>query len=216
MRPRVATFAVLCVVVAGVACTRRQQPTPSPVAGPTTGPSLSASPGSPASPASPAPSSSPAGTFDRPDLGVKLDWPAGWAKRASDDFVLLLARDGTEGSSTLSLDVPNLPPHIPGMIPVGSVRGGYLDDLRKAVGAIKTTDLPPPPLPASAEKMVRSTWTDAKGEWQETALLIVHADRVYILRGRSKTADEQATRAAFDAAVKSLQWTKKSSNTKGT
>jgi hypothetical protein len=210
MRARVATFAVLCVVVAGVACTRRRQPTPSPPGGPTTGPSLSPSPQTPA-PAPPA----AGGTFDRPDLGIKLDWPAGWAKQPSSDFVLLLTRDGTDGASTLSLDVPDLPPHIPGMIPVGSVRGGYLDDLRKAVGAIKTTDLAPPPLPASAEKCVRSTWTDAHGEWQETALLIVHADRVYILRGRSKTADEQATRAAFDAVTNSLRWTKKSSTTKG-
>jgi hypothetical protein len=208
MRPRVATLAVFCLIVAGVACTRRQ-PTPSPTGGPTTGPSLSGSPQAP-TPKPPA----AGGTFDRPDLGVKLDWPAGWAKRSSDDFVLLLARDGGDAPSTLSLDVPDLPPHIPGMIPVPSVRGGYLDDLRKAVGAIKTTDLPPTPLPASSEKCVRSTWSDAQGEWQETALLIVHADRVYILRGRSKTADEQATRAAFDAVAKSLQWTKKSSTTK--
>jgi hypothetical protein len=149
------------------------------------------------------------GTFDRPDVGVRLDWPAGWVQRPSDDFVLFLARQGGDGSSTVSLDVPDLPPHIPGMIPVGSVRGGYLDDLRKAAGTIKTSDLSPPTVPGASERFVRSTWTDAAGEWQETALLLVHADRVYILRARSKTSDEQATRAAFDEVLKSLQWTRK-------
>jgi hypothetical protein len=101
------------------------------------------------------------------------------------------------------------------MIPIGSVRGGYLDDLRKAVGTIKTTDLPPPPIPGAGERFVRSTWTDAAGEWQETALLLVHGDRVYILRGRSKTSDEADTRAAFDGVVRSLQWTKRTSPAKG-
>jgi len=37
---------------------------------------------------------------------------------------------------------------------------------------------------------------------------MVHGDRVYILRGKSKTSDEPATRAAFDAVATSLQWTK--------
>ena len=151
-------------------------------------------------------------TFDRPDIGVRLQVPPGWVQRPSRDFVLLVtpaaATDSTAPS--LSLDVPDLPPHIPGLIPVGSVRGGYLDDLRKSAGAMKTEDLTPPPIPSSAGRFVRSTWTDAQGRpTQETALLLVHADRVYILRGRSTLSDEPATRAAFDQVVRSLEWRRK-------
>jgi hypothetical protein len=95
------------------------------------------------------------------------------------------------------------------MIPIGSVRGGYLDDLRKSVGPLKTKDLAPPALPATAARLVRSTWSDPHGkDWQETALLMVHADRVYILRGRSEVPDEPPARAAFDEIVHSLKWTK--------
>jgi hypothetical protein len=95
------------------------------------------------------------------------------------------------------------------MIPIGSVRSGYLDDLRKSVGPLKTRDEPAPAVPSTAARLVRSTWTDRAGaDWQETALLMIHADRVYILRARSATSEEQAVRAAFDEVVRSLKWTK--------
>jgi len=187
---------VAVLIIAGLACSRGHgRSVPTPVTAPTTAPS-------------PATSTAADGTFNRPDLGVRVDWPAGWVKQPSNDFVLLVARQGGDGSSTLSLDVPALPPHIPGLIPIGSVRGGYVDDLRKSAGTLKTTDLSPPALPQTSERFVRSTWTADGVEWQETALLMVHGDRVYILRGKSKTSDEPATRAAFDAVATSLQWTK--------
>jgi hypothetical protein len=149
-------------------------------------------------------------TFDRTDLGVRLEVPAGWVQRRSEDFVLLVtppAAAGDPSAPSISLDVPDLPPHIPGLIPIGSVRNGYLDDLRKSVGQIKTEDFRPPPVPSAAARLVRSAWTDAQGRpTQETALLLVHADRVYILRARSTLSDEQPTRQAFDHAVASLQW----------
>jgi hypothetical protein len=147
--------------------------------------------------------------FDRPELGVRLAWPAGWAKRPSPDFVLLLTPDNGRNDASISLDVPKLPPHIPGLIPIGSVRGGYLDDLRDAVGPLETINLAPPAIPDAAERLVRSSWTDARGvPHQETALLLVHDDSVYILRGRSPIADEPTTRTAFNEIVRSLEWVK--------
>ena len=180
-------------------------------AGPTTSPVAKRA--TPSATQSTAPKPSQGGTFDRPKLGVRLNWPSGWTEQTSKDFVLLLSRDGADEAGgekpSISLDVPDLPPHIPGMIPIGSVRGGYLDDLRKSVGRIQTTDAPPPPVPAAASRLVRSTWTDSAGrQRQETALLMVHADRVYILRARSATPDEPGVRAAFVEIVRSLKWTK--------
>ena len=157
----------------------------------------------------------PGGTFDRPDLGIRLTWPDGWARRKSEDYELLLVPSPAHGSAkpdstSISLDVPDLPPHIPNMIPIGQVRKGYLDDLRKAVGALHVEDLSPPSVGGATARFVRCTWTDKQGRaTQETALLMVHADHVYILRGRSPADGEPAARAGFDAIVKSIQWKKK-------
>jgi len=158
--------------------------------------------------ASPTPTSLPTRLFDRPDLGVRLTWPAGWETQQSQDFVLMLVPTGVKLEDTsISLDVPKLPPHIPGLIPIGSVRNGYLDDLKKSVGKLDTKDLPQPGVPDAIQRFVRSQWTDGKGvAQQETALLMVHNDGVYILRGRSSASDETKTRVAFDEIVKSLSW----------
>jgi hypothetical protein len=62
-------------------------------------------------------------------------------------------------------------------------------------------------VPDAIQRFVRSQWTDGKGvAQQETALLMVHNDGVYILRGRSSASDETKTRVAFDEIVKSLSW----------
>jgi hypothetical protein len=157
---------------------------------------------------SPTPTTLPTRLFDRPDLGVHLTWPAGWEAQPSQDFVLMLVPTGaTSDGTSISLDVPKLPPHIPGLIPIGSVRNGYLDDLKKSVGKLDTKELPQPGVPDAIQRLVRSQWTDGKGiAQQETALLMVHGDGVYILRGRSTVADEAKTRSAFDEIVKSLNW----------
>ena len=49
------------------------------------------------------------------------------------------ARDGDKAPA-VSLEVPKLPPHIPGLIPLGSVVGGYIDDLKKQHPGVKVDD----------------------------------------------------------------------------
>lgn len=149
--------------------------------------------------------------FARPKLEIQLAYPPGWEARANKDYELFLkpARSGGGGDTLMSLDVPELPFHVPGMIPIGSVRSGYLDDLKKQVGAMTTEDLPAPNLGASSARMVRSRWKTPSGEGvEETALLMVHADRVYLLRERASDGHAEETRAAFDEVVRSVRWIK--------
>jgi hypothetical protein len=160
-------------------------------------------------PAADPPASKPT-VFARPKLGIQLAYPPGWEARANKDYELFLkpARSGDGGDTLMSLDVPELPFHVPGMIPIGSVRSGYLDDLKKQVGPVTTEDLQPPNVGASA-RMVQSRWKTPSGEGvEETALLMVHGDRVYLLRARAASGHAEETRAAFDEVVRSVRWVK--------
>jgi len=149
--------------------------------------------------------------FARPKLGIQLAYPPGWEARPNKDYELFLkpagAKDG--GDTLMSLDVPELPFHVPGMIPIGSVRSGYLDDLKKQVGPVTTEDLPAPNVGATAARLVRSRWKTPSGQdVEETALLMVHGDHVYLLRARAARGQAEGTRAAFDDIVRSVRWVK--------
>ena len=59
--------------------------------------------------------------------GVGLEYPPDWKPIPSSDYMLLLVPVGGSSSNerSISLDVPDLPLHVPGMIPINSVVNGY-------------------------------------------------------------------------------------------
>jgi hypothetical protein len=161
----------------------------------------------------PAPAPAPPATqvtnrFDSRKLGIALDYPAGWTPRESADYVLMLvpALAGSSGQQSISLDVPGLPFHVPGMIPIGLVKSGYLDDLHKQFGLIETKELTPPQIPKAEARLVQSTYSVDGKSFTEKALLLIHGDRVYILRATADAAGYASTIAVYDAIVKSLTW----------
>lgn len=148
-------------------------------------------------------------TFSSDKLGITFALPAGWVKKENKDYELMLVpeKGGAEGTE-LTLDVPDLPPHVPGMIPIGSVRNGYVDDLKKAHPAVTVKDEPVTVAGAKA-KRVEVIWKKDGVEYQDTAVLMVHGDRVYILRAASAAKDADQVREAFDGVVKTVGWKKK-------
>ena len=94
------------------------------------------------------------------------------------------------------------------MIRMGSVRQGYVDDLKKAhadLNILAETDVK---VPDSQARLVRSNWHEAGRVEDDVALLIIHAGQVYILDARTDEQHLPETRAAFDAIQSSLQWAK--------
>ena len=98
--------------------------------------------------------------------------------------------------------------HVPGMIPMGMVTKGYLDDLRKTAGVPVQTRQEAQTLPKAKASLLISSWQRDGKTFCDTALVIVHSDHVYILRAACDGAHEKATRETFDAIAHSLQWTK--------
>src|SRR5581483_12376485 len=131
------------------------------------------------------------GKFTYSPAGIEVTWPGGWkqTKLETYEWAIEPADAGDKPDRWIALDIPTLPLHPPGMIPISKVESGYLDDLKKECGKLDVKELTPPKLPDAKERMVRAAWQKDGKSMQQTALLIVHDDHVYIFRGRSETKD---------------------------
>lgn len=174
---------------------------PSPATEPTT-PGLSK-----VSPA-PAPATQPVDqNYENPSAGIKLQYPSTWKTKPSNDDVVLLAPSGSD-SRTISLDEPSLPAHLPGLIPIGLVQNGYLDDLKKKHPGLKIEEQVEDDPRGNKGRLVHASWIADGKTMDEVTLLTVHADHVYLLSLDTDRTQYPDDRAVFDKIAKSMQWTK--------
>jgi hypothetical protein len=171
--------------------------------------------GSGTSPAT-APATVPAtapGQFCSVKYGFSMQPPAGWSqiKGAADEPISLVPQSqaGAKDLSlvpSLKMAVPDLPPHIPGMIPLGSVADGYVDDLRKQYPDLKVDERVVVSIPSASARRIVSSYHRDGTAWRDIVLCIVHKDRVFLLSADCPAGDYPATRAAFDLMATSLKW----------
>jgi len=156
-----------------------------------------------------APASQPADVAFQDKSGVRLQYPSGWKSQASDDFVLLLVPgDDPKSRRRIRLDVPDLPPHFPGMIRPGLVQNGYLNDLRKEHPDLNVEEAVDRNVPGASARLVRSAFQQNGQRYENVALIMIHADRVYILSMITDADQLSATRGVFDRVAASVRWTK--------
>ncbi len=123
------------------------------------------------------------------------------------EYVLRVSPPGTTPDvAAISVDVPELPPHIPGLIPIGLVKNGYVDDMKKAHPGVAVGDADERMIAGAKARLVRSDWTENGRSRHETAMLIVKGDHVIILRATCDQNEKPTTLAAFDEVVKSVEW----------
>src|SRR5437773_1565719 len=82
-------------------------------------------------------------TYENSNAHFRLQYPADWTPQDDKDYVLALYPPGAKpGDLTrrLTVDVPSLPPHLPGMITMGEVKNGYLKDLRKKLTGMNVSE----------------------------------------------------------------------------
>ena len=92
------------------------------------------------------------------------------------------AADDDATLPNISMDVPSLPPHLPGMIKIHLVENGFLDDLRKARGKLEIVDDRDVQIPRTEARLLKVKWRNRETQYEQAALLMIHANRVYILR----------------------------------
>ena len=156
-----------------------------------------------------APSTAPATTtsarsFKDPAGLIRIDYPANWQPHVDPDYVLSLV----SGPETFTLDIPDLPPHIPDMIPLGLVVNGYIDDLKKSHPGVKTAEETPPAIPKARSRRLHSSWSEKGSAAAEIATLVVHGDHVFILRIVAPADQLAAAPSAYDGIIDSVRWLK--------
>lgn len=147
--------------------------------------------------------------WDKSAKGIKLKYPADWQARNNPDYELMLLPPGaSKDDRRITVDIPDLPPHLPFMIQMGRVEHDYVQDLKKDHPDLQVQDSAGASVPDSNAKLVRSLWHQNGTTYHDTVLLIIHASAVYILDAQSKESDLPPTRSAFDAIRGSIVWTK--------
>ena len=139
--------------------------------------------------------------------------PPDWTpvKGDPDDVLSLVPQSKSDAKDlskvpTLKLTVPDLPPHIPGLIPCGSVASGYISDMTKQYPDWHVDERVVAQVPSASARRIVSTFHQNGAPWRDVLLCIVHKDRVFLLPADCPADDYAATRAAFDAMAGSLKW----------
>jgi hypothetical protein len=145
--------------------------------------------------------------------GFSTTLPQEWAEiKKGDTFALSLVPAGHEKdkdrdqTASLDVEVPKLPAHIPGMIPIGSVADGYVDDLKKHYGALTVDERVKCTLDGVVGRRVVSTMKNHDKPWRDMAVLVCRKDRVYILSADCAADDFAKTKADFDGVVNAWKW----------
>ena len=143
--------------------------------------------------------------FEYPAAGIAFSYPSDWKPVPGSKSQLQVA---APAGGQLTLDVPVLPFHIPGWIPVDQVTSGYVDDFKKRMPDAVVTNLPDPTLPDATQRRIKLAGHLNGKPAIDEAVLIVHNDKVYILAIDSDDKAYPRLHSALDAVLKSLQWTK--------
>lgn len=145
--------------------------------------------------------------FQASNAGIAFMYPAGWkATRGSDTQEKF--DSPAPAKVDMTLDVPKLPMHIPGLIPIDSVRDGYVNDIKKKVPDAQATNLPDPTVPDARQHRVKLTGHLNGATVIIEGVQLVHGDQVYILTVNCDEKSYSAAKAALDLALSTLRWTK--------
>jgi hypothetical protein len=142
-----------------------------------------------------------------------LHYPSDWANTPTKEYTLLLEHESTADAARVTVDVPYIPPHLPGMMTMKLVVNGYLDDLKKRLDDFSVVERSDDRLHgASAQRLVvtgAERAGDRRGEQRTiVALVAIRNEQVYILQADAKPDLLGAARDAMAKITDSWNWTK--------
>ena len=146
--------------------------------------------------------------FEYAPAGISFLYPANWKMVSTDPVQFKFVQTNQPDSVQLTLDIPKLPWHPPGWIPIDRVRDGYIDDEKKHMTAAQVSQQPDPTLSDARQHRVMMTGIINGKPSTNDAVMIVHNDRVYILSVETDTPSYPPLKKALDEILASLKWLK--------
>jgi hypothetical protein len=138
-----------------------------------------------------------------------LRYPSEWSSKRTQEHTLLLEREPTAGAERITVDVPQIPPHLPGMMTMKLVVKGYLDDLKERLDDFTVVERQDDRLASAAAQRLVATGRDRAGERRTiVALVAIRKEQVYILQADATPEGVRIARDAMTSIAESWDWTR--------
>ncbi|HLL87673.1 MAG TPA: hypothetical protein VK324_00055 [Tepidisphaeraceae bacterium] len=156
-------------------------------------------------------------TYENRDADVAIAYPGDWVTRSNPRSVLSVgpkvASPADEPATPeLNVAVPKLPFHIPGMIPLGEVERGYVDDVKKRHTDVRVVRSDAIPFDkANARRFVLSGRPNEGGPERLYDVLVVYrgsTDKLYVITSESPAPDAAVAHRVLDDVLASWRWLK--------
>jgi hypothetical protein len=144
--------------------------------------------------------------------GFLMKYPKGWSPRKGDnpEDVLTVDQDADKHTEPeITVSVPKLPPHIPGMIPMGSVESGYVDDVKKRMKNVKEVDTKTVKVDGVSARRFVITGQDKSGKRKLVVLAMMKGDHLFVLTGEGPENEFATVETGFEQVVRSWKWKEK-------
>ena len=194
-------FAILLALGAGGTCTAKDT-------SPTTGPSAAPS-------SAPSASNSDTGagfkTYENASAHFRMQYPADWTPKPDKDYTLMLVPMSAKPEDPvrhLTVDLPSLPPHLPGMITLNRVKDGYIKSQKKKLTDAQVIEDSQQSFPSAKAQRVIVTGKLNGQDRTLAALLLMHDERVYVIRLDCDSGSYSTLKPLWEQMTTSLQWIK--------
>ena len=145
---------------------------------------------------------------DYQDKGSRFHYPTTWKPKEDKDYELHLVPSTAPANCNITFDIPDLPPHFPGMIRLGLIEHGWVDDQKKSLPSLHVDNSADYPIGGAKARLVQCSWKQDNAGYAGAGLLIMHSDRVYILAYDADAKSLAQTRDDFHKIGASLRWDK--------
>ncbi len=138
-----------------------------------------------------------------------LVYPNGWTSRKGDDphdVLTIDAKAGDQNGAEVTVTVPHLPPHIPGIIPLPAVEDGYVKDVKKRMSNVNEAQSKHVKIDGADARRFVITGQKDKQDRKMVVITSVKGDHLYIISGEAPLDRYSTVRSAVDQVVQTWKW----------